>query len=449
MINIEEIQMIIEFSVGNYSSFKDPFTLSLVAARSIKSRNGALDVDNLIPIDAHLSLLASTVVYGPNAGGKSNLVKAAAFMCNYVQTSFLELPAGALINVQPFRLSTQTEGKPSTFEMVFLIEGRQFRYGFSVNSQKVEREWLFVVPKTKEIALFEREGQTIVPNPSNPNAREFRAIFSLLGRINPQEPLRSNALFLSIAAQNNGSIARQVMDWFTNMRFMSGLDDLSYRGFTIQQFKDVEQQARIVDLVHRLDVGVESIEMVPINRDEALKNTPGPLRELFERMGNSESFGFRSQHRVYDDQGKPIQSIGFDLLRDESDGTQKLFFMAGPILDALANGRVLWVDEMEARLHPNLTGALVGLFNSRASNPKGAQLIFTTHDTNLLDLRKLRRDQIWFIDKDKTAASRLYSLAEFKIRNDDSSLEDDYIHGVYGATPYLGELAAAFERTEA
>jgi AAA15 family ATPase/GTPase len=123
--------------------------------------------------------------------------------------------------------------------------------------------------------------------------------------------------------------------------------------------------------------------------------------------------------------------------------------MAGPILDALANGRVLWVDEMEARLHPNLTGALVGLFNSRASNPKSAQLIFTTHDTNLLDLRKMRRDQIWFIDKDKTAASRLYSLAEFKIRNDNSSLEDDYIHGIYGATPHLGELAAAFDQDDA
>ncbi|MCX6055886.1 MAG: ATP-binding protein [Chloroflexi bacterium] len=441
--------MIIEFSVGNYASFKDPVTLSLVAARSIKSRNRVLDAENLIPVDAELSLLVSTVVYGPNAGGKSNLIKASAFMCDFVRTSFRELPAGAAINVQPFRLSTQTVGGPSTFEMVFLIEGRQFRYGFSVNSQKVEREWLFMIPKTKEIALFEREGQAIRPNPSNAHAREFRAILSLLGRINSQEPLRSNALFLSVAAQNNGALARQVTDWFTNLRFMSGLDDLGYRGFTIQQFKDVEQQARINDLVHRLDVGIDLIEMVPIDRDEALKGAPGPLRELFERMGKSETVSFRSHHQVYDEQGKPIQSTTFDLLQNESDGTQKLFFMAGPILDALANGRVLWVDEMEARLHPNLTGALVGLFNSRASNPKRAQLIFTTHDTNLLDLRKMRRDQIWFIDKDKTAASRLYSLVEFKIRNDNSSLEDDYIHGIYGATPHLGELAAAFDQDDA
>jgi hypothetical protein len=306
-----------------------------------------------------------------------------------------------------------------------------------------------MIPKTKEIALFEREGQVIRPNPSNPNAREFRAILSLLGRINSQDPLRSNALFLSVAAQNNGALARQVTGWFTNLRFMSGLDDMGYRGFTIQQFKDVQQQARIIDLVHRLDVGIESIEMVPVDRDEALKGAPGPLRELFESMGQSETVGFRSHHQVYDEQGKQIISTTFDLLQDESDGTQKLFFMAGPILDALANGRVLWVDEMEARLHPNLTGALVGLFNSRASNPKSAQLIFTTHDTNLLDLRKMRRDQIWFIDKDKTAASRLYSLAEFKIRNDNSSLEDDYIHGIYGATPHLGELAAAFDKDDA
>jgi AAA15 family ATPase/GTPase len=440
--------VLIEFSVGNFASFRDSVTLSLVAARSIKSRNRCLDGDNLIPVDPDLNLLVSAVVYGPNASGKSNLVRAAAFMCDFVQTSFRDLPAGAAINVQPFRLSTQTLGKPSTFEIVFLVEGKQFRYGFSVNSKKVEREWLFMIPKTKEIALFEREGQAIHPNPSNSNAREFRAILTLLGRINAKEPLKANALFLSVAAQNNGALARQLMGWFTNLRFMSGLDDLGYRGFTIQQFKNIELQARINDLVHHLDVGIDSIEMVKLDNEEVLKGAPRPVRDLFDIMGQSETVGFRAHHQVFDAQGQPIDRTTFDLLQEESDGTQKLFFMAGPILDALENGRVLWVDEMEARLHPNLTGALVGLFNSRTSNPKRAQLIFTTHDTNLLDLHKMRRDQIWFIDKDKTAASRLYSLAEFKIRNDDSSLENDYIHGVYGATPHLNELAAAFEQDE-
>ena len=438
--------MLIEFSVENFASFKDSVTLSLVAARGIKSRNRSLDADNLIPVDAELNLLVSTVVYGPNAGGKSNLVKAAAFMRDFVQTSFRDLPAGASINVKPFRLNNLTIQKPSVFEIVFLVDKKQFRYGFSVNPQKVEREWLFMIPKAKEIVLFEREGQKIHVNPSNSNAREFRAILTLLGRINAEEPLKANSLFLSVAAQNNGALARQLMGWFTNLRFMSGLDDLGYRGFTIQQFKNSTQQARINDLVHRLDVGIDAIEMVNVDREEMLIGAPRQVRDLFESMGQSETVALRSHHKVLDEQGQPVDQTTFDLLQEESDGTQKLFFMAGPILEALENGRVLWVDEMEARLHPNLTSAIVGLFNSLTSNPKRSQLIFTTHDTNLLDLHKMRRDQIWFIDKDKTSASRLYSLAEFKIRNDDSSLEDDYIKGRYGATPHLNELIAAFEK---
>lgn len=433
--------MILEFTIENFTSFKDPMTLSLVAARGIKSRNRNLDLENLIAVDPNLSLLTSTVVYGPNASGKSNLIRAAAFMRNYLLTSFRELPAGAAINTRPFRLNTQTIDRPSTFEMVFLIEGRQYRYGFSINPQKVEREWLYVIPKTKEIMLFEREGQVIRPNLKNPLAKEFRAILSLLERINAQEPLRSNSLFLSIAAQNNGAISRQVTGWYANQRLISGLDDPGIPGFTIEQFKVAELQARIINLVHQVDVSIEKIEMVPVDRDEALRSAPGPIRAFFEQMGQSETVRFSSYHLVYDEHGNPVHLTPFDLLQEESDGTRKVFFMAGPILDALANGRVLWVDEMEARLHPNLTGALVGLFNSKKTNPHNAQLIFTTHDTNLLDLRKFRRDQIWFIDKDGTSASHLYSLAQFKIRNDDASLEEDYVRGKFGATPHLDELA--------
>jgi hypothetical protein len=210
-------------------------------------------------------------------------------------------------------------------------------------------------------------------------------------------------------------------------------------------FQNPQQRQKIIEMVKRLDIGIEDIEMVSESREEMLKRAPEPIRDLIDRMVPGVSVRFLTHHVVYDEKGQPANQTVFELAQQESDGTQKLFFITGPILDSLANGRVLWVDEMEARLHPNLTGALVELFNSRTTNPKGAQLIFTTHDTNLLDLRKLRRDQVWFIDKDNKAASRLYSLAEFRIRNDDASLEADYIRGVYGATPHLNNLAIALE----
>jgi uncharacterized protein len=329
--------------------------------------------------------------------------------------------------------------------MVFLIDGRQFRYGFEVNSQKVEREWLFMVPNKREIPIFERQGQEVQPNLSSPLAREFRAIRTLLARVNPQEPLRPNSLFLSVAAQNNGALARQLLNWFSDLRFISGLNDATYGIFTLQMFQNPQQRSEIIEMVKGLDVGIEDIEMISETHEEMLKRAPEPIRDLIDRIVPGVSVRFLTHHIVFDEKGQPANQTVFELAQQESDGTQKLFFIAGPILDSLANGRILWVDEMEARLHPNLTGALVELFNSHATNPKGAQLIFTTHDTNLLDLRKLRRDQIWFIDKDNTAASRLYSLAEFRIRNDDASLESDYVRGIYGATPHLNDLALSLE----
>jgi hypothetical protein len=210
-------------------------------------------------------------------------------------------------------------------------------------------------------------------------------------------------------------------------------------------FQDPIQRQKIIEMVKRLDVGIKDIEMVSETREEMLKRAPEPIRDLIDRMAPGTPVKFLTHHLVFDEKGQPVKEIPFELAKQESQGTQKLFFFVGPILDSLANGRILWVDEMEARFHSNLTEALIELFNSRQTNPKGAQLIFTTHDTNLLNLRKLRRDQVWFIDKDEKAASRLYSLAEFRIRNDDASLEADYIRGVYGATPHLNNLAAALE----
>jgi len=435
--------MLIEFTVGNYKSFREPATLSLIAA-PIRSKNKKLDEDHLIIIDNDLKLLTSAGVYGANASGKSNLIDAANFMRRFVRQSFKSTQFDEGISVEPFRLSTATEDKPSYFEAVFLIERQQYRYGFEVDRWQVISEWLYTVPKRREVLLFERQGQEIVPNASNPLAREYRSVLTLLPKINPEEPVRQNALFLSVAAQNNGPVSKKILGWFSNMRFMSGLNDRDFRGYTVEQFENPTVRAMMIEMVKDLDVDIQDIQIERKDREKALQEAPHKLREILEKFDAVEAFSVHTRHEKYDARGEVVGYEDFDLSENESEGTNKLFFMTGPIIDTLLHGRVLWFDEMEARLHPKITQAIVGLFNSKTKNPQGAQLIFTTHETNLLDLNLLRRDQIWFIEKDATAASHLVSLVEFKLRNDDASVEEDYIIGRYGAVPHIGELKADY-----
>ncbi len=436
--------MLIEFSVGNFGPFKEKATLSLIAAK-IRSKDKQIDEDHVIQIDDDLGLLRSAAVYGANASGKSKLVAAAAFMRRWVRESFASSPTDANIPVEPFRLSTETENQPSFFEIVFLLEKQQYRYGFVADRARIHSEWLYAIPAVHEIKLFEREDQQIIPNASQPLAKEFRAIEKMLKKINPEHPLRPNTLFLSVAAQNNGPTAQKVFKWFSQMRFMSGLSDYGFRNFTLEMFENPSQKAQIIELVHALDVDIEDILVRRKTKEETLAEIPEEIRGVLSQIATGAAYEITTQHYKRNAQGEIVRYETLDMDIHESAGTQKLFFMVGPIIDTLSRGRVLWVDEMEARLHPKMTDAIVNLFNSPATNPHNAQLIFTTHDTNLLNVRKMRRDQIWFIEKDRMAASLLYSLVEFKIRNDDASLEQDYIDGRYGAIPHLGELHAAYE----
>ena len=157
------------------------------------------------------------------------------------------------------------------------------------------------------------------------------------------------------------------------------------------------------------------------------------------KQAESERVSIQTAHKKFDENGRTVELEIFNLHSEESDGTEKLFYMTGPLLDVLSKGSILFIDEMEARLHPLITRALIGLFNSKENNPKGAQLVCTTHDTNLLSNKLFRRDQIWFSEKDHFGCSHLYSLAELKVRND-ASFESEYFEGRYGAIPFLGNV---------
>jgi hypothetical protein len=419
--------MLIEFSVGNYRSFKDPVTFSMVAANLVaKDKN--LDANNVFAADKDLRLLKSAAIYGANASGKSNLARALSFMKQFMINSSKETQSTDEIGVEPFRLNTETEGKPSYFELVFLMDGIQYRYGFEATRERVTSEWLFYVPKVRETQLFERDFDTIRPS------KKYDAD-------GIQQRTRSNALFLSVSAQFNVELAERILEWLTdNLNIISGLNARLYLDYTVKCFTNNENRSDIVNFIKKLDLGISEIQVdqedFPV--DSLPDEIPDEIKKLIVKTGvKATSIG--TEHRKFDREGKYQSLEKFDLGNHESQGTQKVFAWAGPLINALKKGEVLIIDEFDASLHPLISLAIVEMFNSQETNSNNAQLIFITHDTNLLSNKIFRRDQIWFTEKNRYGATDLYSLAEYKIRKD-ATFESDYIKGRYGAIPYLGNL---------
>ena len=409
--------MLIEFTVGNYRSFKDPVTFSMVAAK-LRAKDKTLDENTVFPLTDKISLLKSCAVYGANASGKSNLVHAFRFMRYFVLSSATGLQVDERIDVDCFRLSTETEGESSFFEMVFFIDDKRYRYGFMVNKQKVHSEWLHHA-KVKETNLFYRENG------------EFELSSTFKEGKGLPEKTRENALFLSVVAQFNGEIALTVLRWFRELEITYGIYDIILDipldrldlGW-VEWLEDPRLVEEIISFVKQMDVGISDIEV----EFESDTSWPHPIPKV------------TALHRKYDGKKPDYSLVTFDLETHESEGTKKIFALAGPILNALRDGKVFIIDELDARLHPLITEAIIRLFNSNETNPNNAQLVFTTHDTNLLTNKLFRRDQIWFTEKNKYGATDLYSLAEIKNVRSDAAFEKDYITGRYGAIPFIGGL---------
>ena len=421
--------MLIEFSVGNYRSFKDTVTFSMVAA-DIVAKDKKLDDNNVFAIDNKLKLLKSAAIYGANASGKSNLAKALNFMRLFMVNSSKETQSTDEIDVEHFRLSTETKEQPSFFELVFLMDGQKYRYGFEATKEKIVSEWLFYVPKQREAKLFERKFNNI----------KITKTYKADGL---QQRTRENALFLSVSAQFNVEIAEKILLWITeNLNITSGLNSAQLLNYTINCIINDENKLEILQLVRDLDLGIDDIkvEQEDLTLDSISDDIPDELKALITKFGDGKATSIRTLHKNFDKNGTYDKSMsGFDLKRHESEGTQKLFALAGSIITTLKKGEILFIDELDASLHPLISQAIIELFNSNETNPNNAQLVFMTHDTNLLSNKLLRRDQIWFMEKNRYGATDLYSLAEYKVRND-ASFESDYIKGRYGAIPYIGKL---------
>ncbi|MEM7127774.1 MAG: ATP-binding protein [Chloroflexota bacterium] len=453
--------MLVEFSVGNFRSFKDPVTFSMVAAR-ITAQNKVLNQDNLFQLE-NLSLLKSAAIYGANASGKSNLIAAFGFMRKFVLDS-TDSNSEDKIGVEPFLLSTDTIEQPSYFEVTFQIDETRYRYGFEVLAATVRAEWLFRT-KTRESELFWREDDKIEVKSG---FKEGRGL---------EERTRDNALFLSVSDQWNGEIARQIIKWFTQVNIISGIDDKRYLGFTVSKLLENDSiQHKIREFIQTMDLGVSGVSVEITNGTSDASKEPYKLligpefpteisdafgKEVNPLDGISDAFGreitwstpsVKLSHQQLDESDNQVKHVEFNFDEQESEGTKKAFALSGPILHTLQEGQVLFVDELDARLHPLITRYIIKLFNSRVTNPHNAQLIFVTHDTNLLSKEIFRRDQIWFTEKNRFGSTDLYSLVEYKIQSkgirNDASYEADYIAGRYGAIPFIGGVSFLIEEDD-
>ncbi len=425
--------MLIEFTVGNLLSFKDPVTFSMEAA-SISE----LEESNTFEFGKY-RLLKSGVVYGANASGKSNLITAMGFMRWFIINSSKESQAEEPIDVDNFKLSTETENAPSFFEIVFICDQKKYRYGFEVDREQIHSEWLFFTPSTREARLFTRDK----------NGIKIGTYFK--EGIKRKEMIRANALFLSVVAQLNGSMSKNLLEWFDRFFIIEGLDflnDLRFTMLSASQLENSDFKQKFIKYLKIGDLGIDGVNIRKAQTSELLEDMKGFFsNEIIEKMEKSNKLGKKANeyiknistlHNKYDDKHKILPlKVEFDLSQDESEGTQKFFGMLGPILDTLEKGSILVVDELDARFHRDITEFIVQIFHSRQTNPNNAQLIFATHNTNLLDRDLFRRDQIWFTEKDQYGATDLYSLVEYKNVRKDATYEKDYIAGKYGAVPFI------------
>ena len=425
--------MLLQFSIKNFRTFKDRATLSLIASNYDKKTR---EEENIIVEEAFgLRILKSAVIYGANASGKSKLLDAFAFMKDFIFNSSKESNAGEKIQVIPFRLSTETENAPSEFEIIFIYKNVLYRYGFEVTTEKIISEWLYYKPKTKEVELFYRAGNEFTIHKDK---------FAKGKTVVKTGLVRENALLISVAAQFNETNAIQILHWFNKLQILSGLEEFHYQGFTMGQTETPEYKDQILALLKAADLGIQDIRLQKIEIESLPAEMPKELKKMIIKKIREEKKEVFSdvlmKRKKFDADFQSVDSAFFSLGEDESSGTRKFFALTGPILDVIENGYTLIVDELESKLHPNLVCKIVSLFNSKELNPQNAQLIFNTHDTNLLSSELFRRDQIWFTNKNKFGEAQLYSLADFK--SDDvkksESFEENYLRGKYGAVPYLG-----------
>jgi AAA15 family ATPase/GTPase len=415
--------MLVGFTVNNFKSIKDTINFSMLG--SSKDKGNSFEIRKY-------ELLKSAIVYGSNASGKSNFLKAMAFMARIALNQDKVIQSTDTLPYFPFKLNTETEDSSSSFEIVFIIGTIKYRYGFEIDRTTVYSEWLYADENGKEAKLFYRD---IEEEELYVNRLKFKEGLKL--------KVSSNQLFIWKCDQEEGEISASILQWFNRLNMIDGIEHEQYIKHAMKEMEDEKFKSELVSLIKTADIGIEDVildeEDVP---KEIIEEMPLPddLKKRFLESNDLKRLSLLTYHKKYDENNNEIGVSIFELDKEESKGTRKFFQMLAPILNTLREGKVLIIDELDASLHPMLTKHLIRLFHNEKVNKYNAQLIFATHDTNLLNPILFRRDQIWLTDKDKYGATDLFSLAQFKNVRKQEDFEKKYLQGKYGAIPYLEDF---------
>lgn len=430
--------MLIEFKVSNYRSIGEEQILSLIP----DSKKGDLP-NNIIENGRHKSLNA-LAIYGSIASGKSNLLLSMSLLDKLVHLS-ARSSSTTKLPYDPFLLRDGWDKKPTKFEITFIINEDKFRYGVAFYQNEIVSEWLHKKGVGREVDLFLREGDTI----------ETTSAFKGNSKIIDLaiEATKPNALFLSTCDMFNIEEAKTIFQWFRHFNMIDGLNTEDEILNTVNLWDDEKYKDKINEYFQRLNLGVLNID-VSFKEFES-SELPNSLNEntrteLIDQLKGKKRAIVSANHKLYNKQGLDTQkTISWSLKERESAGTNKAFHISGPILWALINGGILIIDEIDARFHPIMTLDTINLFLNKSTNLNNAQLIFATHDTNLLSYSNLRRDQIYFAEKNNWESTEIYSLSDFvyldksnksKKERPDVDKEKRYFEGRYGAIPMLSNF---------
>lgn len=429
--------MLIEFSIENFRSLKENFSFNMIASKSDRFLETnlilgteAIKMDEDITrnsLGKDTNLLRSAAIYGANASGKSNSLVALSFL-RYIITNSVKNMPGDKIAFEPFKLDEKCLSKPCKFDINFISEGIRYNYGASFTDEKVIDEYLYYYPKGSIATIFERK---------DTDKYNFTVDVSKQKRI--AEDTIENVFYLTSSSQRNYDKTIKAFKWFKEILTTKVLhgNNLGYTLKLVENNRDVEQ--KIARILHCADFGISNFESKI--EDVLYEDLPDEVKTAKEILGKKGEVFKQAEiklfHKGVDENNNDIQ-ISFEL-DEESDGTQKMFSLLGPWIDSLNKGLVLIIDELDCELHPLLCELLIKTFNSPEFNRYNAQLIFSAHNTYLMNSELLRRDQIWFTEKDiDTGNTDIYSLLEYKQRHG-ANFEKSYLNGKYGAIPYIME----------
>lgn len=413
--------MLIKFKIKNYRSINKEICLNFKASIDKTFENESTIHGNLKTIG----------IFGQNASGKSNILKAfKEFKKIVIQSVLLSNTEQSLPN-EFFKLNKNAINKPSLFEITFLLNDKVYIYGFEINKQEIKKEWL--KKEKNNVVLFERTGQNIKSNKNS---------FKEGNSQKKIQETRKNVLFLSLLSTYNGETSKQIIDFLNNTYIIYNTKDRrNALDASFQNLNNEKNKKEYLSFLNKADFAIDDIQ---IREDKKLiqdSSIPDSLKQFFLN-NQKESILERTigvHHKIFDNNNDTQDKAILDFFQEESNGTKEFFALSGYILKALKNKGILLIDELDLGLHPLLSQYIVSIFNSKEFNPLGAQLIFTSHDASLIDNNLLRRDQIYFTEKNKYFETQLFSLFDLSERKD-ADFTQRYLDGRYGAIPYIVDL---------